>query len=678
MALFGGTSSGGLSADQTTLLNGLLLNIKEKNGKTTGAIGDGTSHPLSEFYGSGAPGLAAAQADYPLATALTQEIDAIVIEHYIDQEEFFYIPAGTYLINFKIDPASKTFGMFFHPNWDECKLIASGSLDDYMFHGTSCNVTTQNMHLDGDQKVFVPFRFDDSDVYLVNSYVHDFGNLDATATILGSGILLDNPKDTYIDKYKARKGLALGNGVFGEAPGAIRFLSLGNGSASTQTGYAYIKDLDFDAVGSDAEELDLFQCNIDNIDGGVIINPRLRYNGNTRRCMKFHSGRWKVYGVDVRKSSDFAADSGSTGAGEKNLNCLDWSNNGAGTLQFIGGYVDASGYKIGISNSGGTADVLADSLHIIGSTLRCIRTNPETGSPEDADHTAFYTVGSGGNGSGMTNCKIVNFTTAVNLQGDYSYVRDNIFIDPVELAGYVGFSTQRKAIEFSNNKIITRTSGYLSTAGRVVRGMNVLNARVNNNILIQDGNTTHATTFIGFTDANATGYAVGNISPATTTVTTGSSAVISKLTNAIENPTTYNIVAAGNVGTGEDDLRTVIIANGQMNAAGKGQTIKAWGTTANNANTKTIKLYLGATVIGTYSAATSVAGEWYIDAVVYATSSSAQKFVVSITENGLATAYTNVGTAAESGTAAINVKVTGEATSNNDILLEGIHVAPIN
>jgi len=674
MALFGGTSSGGLTQDQTTLLNGLLLNIKEKNGKTTGAIGDGTTHPLSEFYGS----LGAAQADYPLATALTQEIDAIVIEHYIDQEEFFYIPAGTYLINFKIDPTSKTFGMFFHPNWDECKLIASGSLTDYMFHGTSCNVTTQNMHLDGDQKVFVPFRFDSSDIYMVNTYVHDFGNLDATATILGSGVLFDDPKDIYIDKYKCRNGFALGNGIFGEAPGAIRFLSLGNGVTGSQTGYAYIKDLDFDAVGSDAEELDLFQCNIDNIDGGVVINPRLRYNGNTRRCMKFHSGRWKVYGVDVRKSSDFAADSGSTGAGAKNLNCLDWSNNGVGTLQFIGGYVDASGYKVGVGNSGGQADVLVSGMHLIGSTLRVIRTNPETGSPEDSPSTGFYCVGSGGNGSGIVNSKVVNFTQPFLLQGDYGFVRNCDVIDPIETAGYIGFSTQRKGLEYSNNRIITRTSGALNTIGRVIRVENVLNARVNNNILIQDGNTTHATTFIGFTDANATGYAVGNISPAATTVTTGSSAVISKLTNAIENPTTYSIVAAGNVGTGEDDLRTVIIANGQMNAAGKGQTIKAWGTTANNANAKTIKLYLGATVIGTYSAATSVAGEWYIDAVVYATSSSAQKFVVNITENGLGNEYVNVGTAAESGTAAINVKVTGEGTSNNDILLEGIHVAPLN
>lgn len=48
--------------------------------KDFGAVFDGTSHPLSQFY----PNLAAAQAVYPRATALTNEIDGIATQTAID------------------------------------------------------------------------------------------------------------------------------------------------------------------------------------------------------------------------------------------------------------------------------------------------------------------------------------------------------------------------------------------------------------------------------------------------------------------------------------------------------------------------------------------------------------------------------------------------------------------
>jgi len=188
----------------------------------------------------------------------------------------------------------------------------------------------------------------------------------------------------------------------------------------------FCAELDFDAVGSDAEELDLFQANIDAADGGYLGESKFRYNGNTRRNIKIHSGRWTLVGNDVRKSSDFVADSGSTNAGDKNLNCIDWSNNGVGMMTIVGGYYDCSGYATGISNSGGQADLLANGVYLKGGTLRVIRTNPETGSPQDADHVGFYAIGSGGNGSGIVNSKIEGFTTAIQeLRKPRTVVRDN-------------------------------------------------------------------------------------------------------------------------------------------------------------------------------------------------------------------------------------------------------------
>lgn len=68
------------------------------NVKAFGAIGDNSSHPLSDRF----PTLAAARAIYPFVTSLTQEIDYAGIEaalrsvHYLGQ---VYLPTGRYVIN---------------------------------------------------------------------------------------------------------------------------------------------------------------------------------------------------------------------------------------------------------------------------------------------------------------------------------------------------------------------------------------------------------------------------------------------------------------------------------------------------------------------------------------------------------------------------------------------------
>lgn len=65
--------------------------------KSFGAIGDGTSRPLSTLYGT----LAAAQAVYPAANALTDELDFVAIQKAINSTGAVRIhyPAGHYLTN---------------------------------------------------------------------------------------------------------------------------------------------------------------------------------------------------------------------------------------------------------------------------------------------------------------------------------------------------------------------------------------------------------------------------------------------------------------------------------------------------------------------------------------------------------------------------------------------------
>jgi hypothetical protein len=65
------------------------------NAKDYGAIGDNTSRLLSTQFST----LAAAQAVYPSATALTDELDWAAIQSCINANGAVFIPAGTYFIN---------------------------------------------------------------------------------------------------------------------------------------------------------------------------------------------------------------------------------------------------------------------------------------------------------------------------------------------------------------------------------------------------------------------------------------------------------------------------------------------------------------------------------------------------------------------------------------------------
>src|SRR3990167_189866 len=89
-------------------------------------------------------------------------------------------------------------------------------------------------------------------------------------------------------------------------------------------------------------------------------------------------------------------------------------------------------------------------------------------------------------------------------------------------------------------------------------------------------------------------------------------------------PLSVNSTAVGNVTTGEDDLMTYALAANKLNAAGNGVRILAWGTAANNANVKTLKLKFGSDTILSQSLTASQAGFWEIQAVVLRTGSDKQ------------------------------------------------------
>ena len=134
--------------------------------------------------------------------------------------------------------------------------------------------------------------------------------------------------------------------------------------------------------------------------------------------------------------------------------------------------------------------------------------------------------------------------------------------------------------------------------------------------------------------------------------------------------------AVGNVGTGEDDLISFTVPAAVINTAKKGVRITAWGQTANNSDTKELKLYFGSLALLTTSLTISIAGFWRITADVFSTGTDAQDYSAQLVEGGSASTVhdAKTGSHTQDDGAAIVIKCTGSATSNDDIVQDGLIV----
>lgn len=142
-----------------------------------------------------------------------------------------------------------------------------------------------------------------------------------------------------------------------------------------------------------------------------------------------------------------------------------------------------------------------------------------------------------------------------------------------------------------------------------------------------------------------------------------------------------NTTAVGNVGAGTDDLITYALPANALSANAKGIRITVWGTTANNANAKTLTLNFGSTAILTNALTVSIAGVWRIEADVFRTGSGAQTYISQLVTTGTAGVALNdleQGTSSQTDTAAITIKCTATATTDNDIVQNGLIVEFFN
>ena len=90
-------------------------------------------------------------------------------------------------------------------------------------------------------------------------------------------------------------------------------------------------------------------------------------------------------------------------------------------------------------------------------------------------------------------------------------------------------------------------------------------------------------------------------------------------------------VPVGNVGGGTDDLMSYTIPAGTLDKDGKVIGIKANGTTANNANGKTLSFFFGSQ-LQSFALTISQAGYWDIDGLIIRTSSGQQSVIFTLME----------------------------------------------
>ena len=139
-----------------------------------------------------------------------------------------------------------------------------------------------------------------------------------------------------------------------------------------------------------------------------------------------------------------------------------------------------------------------------------------------------------------------------------------------------------------------------------------------------------------------------------------------------------DVTEVGNVGTGEDNLITYTLPANTLNAAGDSLEIEAGFSFAANANAKQVKMYFGASAFYASGSSAHNDGGMFVRATVTRDTSSIAKVGYLVTATGSGTPFAlaagDATNASADMTATVTIKGTGEATSNNDIVMEFLRV----
>jgi hypothetical protein len=130
--------------------------------------------------------------------------------------------------------------------------------------------------------------------------------------------------------------------------------------------------------------------------------------------------------------------------------------------------------------------------------------------------------------------------------------------------------------------------------------------------------------------------------------------------------------SVANVGTAETDLITYSLPGGTLSVNNQKVRITAWGGTAANANTKTIKIYFGAVALRSF--ATTSQGSWIASGLVVRTGASAQAGIGGVRFSTVAEVISGT-SPSETLSGAVVIKVTGQsAVGSGDVTANGMFV----
>lgn len=157
---------------------------------------------------------------------------------------------------------------------------------------------------------------------------------------------------------------------------------------------------------------------------------------------------------------------------------------------------------------------------------------------------------------------------------------------------------------------------------------------------------------------------------------------MSPVSNPYPGPKVENIntTAVGtDADTAEKTLITYTLPANRLSSDGQVLRITAWGTAADNANNKTMKLYFGATVLRQLGAAAFTDAAWKTDAIVVRTGASSQDAIASEMPNN-SVIFMSHTEPAEDNSTDTEIKITGQnaVASVNDIVAQGLMVEFIN
>lgn len=383
-----------------------------------------------------------------------------------------YVDKGLYLVS-NVNVQFAQFRLLCHP---QAMFVADGPTPA-MFSITDCISYIDSIQISGNGTATVGMYFNGGDARIGRAEVYGIGDPTNVATNLVAGIRFSNMDYVHVDNCTFKDINAVGDETIGNGIGAARGLYFDNCKP-------YFVN-NFYMEGGSAEELDYFQVNL-GCEGGVINNLVARYNENVKRCVKVQSGHNVIKHADIRPMSTFASISVDTDVGEKNLNCIDYAADTEGSLRIEGGYIDATGFQVAISNSASTKAT----VHVSNTTLK--------GSNKNNQHNWYTTgffLGAQDSGSSMTNCVIKGFTRQFVSVGNTARIENNEFIDPPKIVGQFGDINPSYGHRFNGNRVITKTDGWCNES-YVVSVNNVNGIVVHDNHFIADGNQKHTGKFL--------------------------------------------------------------------------------------------------------------------------------------------------------------------------------------